>query len=358
VCAFLALMGDATTWHASWQIFQIAGLGSYVWVSGLIQLAVVPILVIIAAVDGLMHVQEDHRVQMRWVGIGLIVGAISTLYGAAYALTGPNPPPFSTWLGLLGDVPLLLIAYAILRHRIIDISIVVSRAAIFAIVSAGVVVLVVALEWALGQILGRGLGAEAANGVTGQALRLAVAVGVGLTAVPMLRLVERWLNSVFFGKRAQALAELRRFALEADVVTDSGSLLTLACDSMRDNSEGRYAAIYMSQNGGYTRARSSDDSPPLVLDQDDAAIVRLRRWNEPFEMNGGAHALSEALMLPMTIGGSLLGVLVCGPKRERVHYLSEEIEALALVAHRVGTASYVLRQRELHSEELPQTASP
>jgi hypothetical protein len=115
---------------------------------------------------------------------------------------------------------------------------------------------------------------------------------------------------------------------------------------LRENVDGRFAAIYLSKNGGYSRVRSSDNSPPLTLPQDDAAIVRLRRWNEPFEMKPGEHPLSESLLLPMTIGGTLLGLLVCGPKRERTHYLNEEIEALTQVAHRVGTASYVLKQRE------------
>jgi hypothetical protein len=56
----------------------------------------------------------------------------------------------------------------------------------------------------------------------------------------------------------------------------------------------------------------------------------------------------------------LLGVLVCGPKRERMHYLNEEVEALALVAHRVGTASYVLLQRDSHTlrSEVPLAPAP
>ena len=349
--AVLSLWSIVSVPHADWQLFQITGSASYAWIERLFLFGIVPLLVLVAAIDGLMHVDEEHRIQMRWVGIALILSAMPGLYIELSGLLTnfSAAPPFVTWLGIFRDVPLLLIAYAILRHRIVDVSIVVSRAAIFAIVSAAVVVLVVVLEWVLGQILGRGVGAEAANGIAGQALRLAVAVGVGLSAVPILRLVERWLNSVFFGKRAQALAEFRRFALEADVVTSKAALLTLACDSLRDNIEGRYAAIYMSENGGYKRVRSSDDSPPPVLGQDDSAIVRLRRWNEPFEMNANVHALSEALMLPMTIGGSLLGVMVCGPKRERTHYLNEEIEALALVAHRVGSALYVLLQRDSHT---------
>ncbi len=349
----VALWSDISVFHGSLQLFEIRGIASYSWIGAVLAVGLVPLLVLIGAIDGLVHVDENHRMQMRWVGTAMIISAVPAFYSFGFLVYGGSTPPLVTWLRVLSDVPFLLIAYAILRHRIVDISIVISRAAIFAIVSATVVVLVIVLEWVLGQILARGVGAETSKGVTGEALRLAVAVAVGLSAVPILRLVERWLNAIFFGKRVQALAELRRFALEADAVTDSGSLLTLACDSMRDNSDARFAAIYMARNGGYVRVRSSDNFPPLVLDQDDAAIVRLRRWKEPFEMIAGAHALSEALMLPMTIGGSLLGVLVCGPKRERVHYLKEEIEALALVAHRVGTASYVLQHGECHAVNTP-----
>ncbi len=134
-------------------------------------------------------------------------------------------------------------------------------------------------------------------------------------------------------------------ALEADVVTDIPSLLTLTFESVRENIEGRYAAIYIVADGLYERVRSSHEALPVALEQNDSAIVRLRRWNEPFEMELGSHPLSEALLLPMSIRGSLLGTLVCGPKRERTHYLSEEVDALALVAHRVGTA-YELLSRE------------
>ena len=131
----------------------------------------------------------------------------------------------------------------------------------------------------------------------------------------------------------------------ADVVTDTPSLVALTFESVRENIEGRYAAIYIAAGGAYERVRSSSETLPASLEQNDPAVVRLRRWSEPFEMELGRHPLSEALLLPMSIRGSLLGLLVCGPKRERTHYLSEEVDALALVAHRVGTA-YELLSRE------------
>lgn len=90
-------------------------------------------------------------------------------------------------------------------------------------------------------------------------------------------------------------------------------------------------------NGTY-RAVHAPESLPQTLPINDSAVVRLRRWNEPFEMDRGTHPLAEALLLPMSVRGSLLGIMCCGPKRERTRYLAEEIDVLALVAHRVGTA--------------------
>lgn len=345
VIVLLSFWADASVWHANWQLFQIAGSPSYTWMSKLLSMVILRLLIIVAAIDGLMHADEAHRIQMRWIGIALILSALPALYPAAYVLTSPATPPFLPWLGLLGDLPLLLIAYAILRHRIVDVTFVVSRAAIFTVLSAVVVAMVVAFEWILSQILARGVGVEAANGFAGQALRLAVAVGVGLVAVPILQLVERWLNRVFFAKRAQALAELNRFALEADVATDSSWLLSVALETVLNSIEGGWVAIYIAEKAVFARVRSSRDNLPRQINENDAAMLRLRRWNQPFEMALGPHPLSEALLVPLSARGELLGTIVCGPKRERTHYLKEEIDALALVGQRVAT-SYMMLELE------------
>jgi hypothetical protein len=335
---------DLTSFVARDQLFQIAGSVAPAWFANFIW-ALVSLILLAGAIEGLIRVDEEHRAQARWVGGAVMLSQAAWLVTNFTLLANPNPQPWSSWMSLFQDVPLLAIAYAILRHRLVDVTIVFSRAAVFGFVSITLVALFVAGEWVAAQILERGLGAAAANGWLGKAVPLGVALLVGLSARSIHAVVDRQLNAIFFGKRAQALAALRRLALEADVVTDTASLLTLTFESVNENIEGRYAAVYIAQNAFYECVRSSDDRLPIRLEQNDSAIVRLRRWNEPFEMEFGSHPLSEALLLPMSIRGSLLGLLVCGPKRERTHYLSEEIDALALVAHRVGTA-YELLSRE------------
>jgi hypothetical protein len=66
--------------------------------------------------------------------------------------------------------------------------------------------------------------------------------------------------------------------------------------------------------------------------------LRLRRWSEPFECDEPSHALRGALFVAMTARTRLVGFIVCGPKRDRTHYLPEEIETLTMLAHRVASS--------------------
>jgi hypothetical protein len=329
------------------QLFEIAGSGSPSWFQQLVWM-VISAFMLVAAVEGMLRADAEHRAQMRWVAGALVLSESSWMVLNVSLMTNPNPQPWFAWLSLFTDVPLLAIAYAILRHRLVDLSIVFSRAAAFGFVSVTLVALFIAGEWIAAQIVERGLGAGAASGWLGKAVPLAIALAVGLSARSIHGAVENRLNAIFFGKRGKSLAALRRLALEADVVTDKRSLLDLTYESVRANIEGTYAAIYLEDGGAYRLERGAH--VPETLGVNDPAVVRLRRWNEPFELELGEHPLSESLLLPMTVRGSLLGALVCGPKRERTHYLTEEIDALALVAHRVGTA-YELLTREGASSE-------
>lgn len=309
--------------------------------------AVANLLLLGGAIEGLIRVNEEHRAQMRWVGGAIILSTVPFLIWDFVLLVSPSVDG-GPWLTLLGDVPLLAISYAILRHRLVDLSIVVSRAAIFGFVSLVVVALFLSFEWAAAQILERTAGNAVANGLVGQGLRLAIALAVGLSARPIHSFVERYLNRVFFGKRAQALATIRRFALEADLVTNSTELLNLTQETLDKTIEGPWSAVYMLSNGEVFKRASATPEAPLRLSENDSRVLRLRRWTEPFEAEVSSDSLSEALFVPMIVSGTLIGLIICGAKRERTHYLREEFESLEQLAHRVGIA-YVLLQHKNQS---------
>jgi len=144
-------------------------------------LAIVSLFVMAAAIDGLLRVDDDHRTQMRWVGTALILSSFIGLSGIFLFSSIPirGVTALQNSHVLLTDVPMLIIAYAVLRHRIVDLSIVISRAAIFSFVSITLVALFIAGEWAAIEVLDRTAGPRAAAGGAGQALTLAIALAVG-----------------------------------------------------------------------------------------------------------------------------------------------------------------------------------
>jgi GAF domain-containing protein len=181
---------------------------------------------------------------------------------------------------------------------------------------------------------------------------LVLALAIGLSAQRIHAQVDRRLNGVFFAKRARSLANLRRFSQETDVVVKGPSLLKLFYDTVVENTEATYAAIYLRDGGTFVLTHGSKHDLPQGLDEDDPAVVKLRRWNEAFENERGSHPLSEALVIPMTVHGTLFGILVCGPKKERTHFAGEEVDVLAHAAHRTGIAHLFLSNQTLSGRPL------
>jgi hypothetical protein len=316
---------------------------------------VVAIICILACLDGLAHVDVDRRAQMNWVAAAIISNQIPWLFISLATLVAP------TWdipvLGLVQnlDVPnipvLIILPYVILRHRLLDLSIVVSRAAIFASVSLIVVSAFIVGEWFIGNLAQRfvpGTGRD----VAGQAMLLVLALAIGLSAQRIHSQVDRRLNGVFFAKRARSLANLRRFSQETDVVVKGQALLKLFYETVISNTEATYTAIYLRDGGTFVLTHGSKDDLPQGLDEDDPTVVKLRRWNEAFEHERGPHPLSEALVIPMTVHGTLFGILVCGPKKERTHFAGEEVDVLAHAAHRTGIAHLFLSNQMLNGQPL------
>jgi hypothetical protein len=303
---------------------------------------------IVGCLAGLATVDDEHRAQMNWVAFAVIVVSVAWLVNAAATLIAPAwTMPGRAWLQLFENVPFLIVLpYVILRHRLVDISVAVSRTAVFATVSVLVVSAFVLGEWLIGKAADEWL-PQSQKGIAGQAVVLAVALMIGLSARSIHALVERRLNALFFARRARALANLRRFAHETDVVMKGAALLTMFYDTVAANTDARYVAVYLRDAATFVLARGTSSALPAGFDEDDAAVVHLRRWSEPYEHDAGAHPFSEALIVPMTVHGTLFGVLVCGPKRERTHYSHEEIEVLAQAAHRTGIAYVFLSHQSV-----------
>lgn len=275
---------------------------------------------------------RDSRARLQW-----IVAAFSVAFLPAIALVfvlaqlGIFPPVWvincsQTW-EILAPAAL---AYTVLRHRLFDIRFVFSRALLYGTITSLTIGILALVDWGFGRWLTQSRFALVAE------LALALLLGIGITLVH--RRIEYILNRVIFRAQTLALEALRRFGHEVDLIADPQRLLMQTYDALYRRLECEYVGVYTEEGASFALATPSADAQPALLPNDDFAVLRLRRWSEPFECDEPQHPLRGALLVPMTARTQLVGFIACGPKRDHTHYLPEEIETLTGLAHRTAAA--------------------
>jgi hypothetical protein len=262
---------------------------------------------------------------------GQRIGWVTASYGfywAAWILAGQAGPLLggenATWVWRTFNVAHIVVplglTYAALQRRLFDVGFIINRAAAFTVVSTIVIGSFVLLEWALGKWF------EDVNHATSVVLNAALALVLGLSMRFLHNRVDGFVDSVFFRKRNENERALRRFAREANLMTDRTIMLDRAMAVILAHSEISAVDITMVE----------------ALDLNDAAVLAMRTWHEPVELARYRTSLVGEYAFPLEVHGSLLGALVCGQKRNEEAYAPDEIDALRELTHGVGLALWTL----------------
>jgi GAF domain-containing protein len=232
----------------------------------------------------------------------------------------------------------LVLTYVALNRRLIDVGFALNRTVVFAAVSAIVIAAFVLVEWAASEWFA-GLN-HRASAVIG----MIVALALGMSLRYIHKYVDRFVDRVFFRKRHDDEAALRNFAHEAAFINDRDILLQRAVATVKQHTDATDAVILV-RDGTAIYALAGQDECEDVS-ENDAAIVALRAWGKPVDL----HTIDDTQVrgewaFPMISRGDLLGLLVCGPKRDGEAYAPDEADALRALAHGVGTALDTLMTR-------------
>ena len=276
-----------------------------------------------------MALRGPERQRLGWVfaSFGLfwlvwLTQEVATALGSTWAHWGDleNAGIFLIPLGL---------TYAAVSRRLFDLGFVLNRAAVFAGVSAIVVGAFVLLEWTLGAWF------ERSGHDTGLAVNAALALVMGLSLRVVHHRVDRVVDTVFFRKRHEDEMALRAFAREAAFITDAPTLLERTRETILDHSDASGVSIVV----------------PSGAELNDPAVLAMRASQNAVDLHGYKTQLAGEYAFPMLVHGTLLGVLVCGEKKNGERYAPDEVDALKTVAHGVGLALDGLsRDRGLHAE--------
>ncbi|HET7815075.1 MAG TPA: hypothetical protein VFL13_11960 [Candidatus Baltobacteraceae bacterium] len=275
---------------------------------------------------------RDSRNRLRWVVLSFLVAFMPNLiFGYAGQFLGLYLPIWVVNLtASLTVIAPVGLAYTILKHRLFDVRFVVSRAFVYAVLTSLSVGVLALLDWGFGKWL--------EDSKFALFVELALALVIGIVMTSLHKRIEHFLNAVVFRAQALALEGLRRFTNELDLISDPHRLLVQTHESLANRLDVEYVAIYTAEGASFAQTSPPDDRAPALLAGDDFAVLRLRRWHEPFECDEAKHPLRSALLLPMSAHTELVGFIVCGPKNEHARYAPDEVATLAALAHRAGTA--------------------
>ncbi|HUN26239.1 MAG TPA: hypothetical protein VMU67_08025 [Steroidobacteraceae bacterium] len=329
----LALFGESTVGRMG-PTYRGVVSPYWVYVSArpvLIAMTAMPVLILLA---GYRRAAHESRLRIRWVlwSTALLLATIV----AFTAVTADREPYLFQVVSVLQGLSLLGYVYAVLRSRLVDVSFVLDRALVFALITG--------LLFGVFSLLEQALHHFAVGERLSWAVQAVVALAMAMGLSPLHHRLERWIERIFFHHQILAVAALRRFATECAFVEREERLVELAIERLLTHCAA--AAVYERTSAGYRLRAARGFAWPRLIDADDQVFVSLRAHQQEVDLEEVANAIAaEGYAFPMSVAETLSGAVVCRP-RDGEQFAPDVRAALEEVARNLGMSLYILRNRE------------
>jgi hypothetical protein len=292
--------------------------------------------------------QDRTRYALMLVAIGLLVVSqdviTPVMSGTGSDWSMENPLVVIQLVGSLAGAGVF--AYAVLRHRVVDLGFAINRTLVYGALSGLLLVAFGLIEWAVEDFMPRG-GREASVLVDA-----GVALAVFLTFHRVRDVAEHAIERLFFRSWQQAEAALRRFVRDPVFATRPRTLTEGFVAALGRYAEGAEAAIYLlGEDGGYERADWAAAEVGETLDADDPALIAMRAEPKAQVVEAALSKLDAALIAPMVNRNEVIGLAVLGAKPSATDYRPDEIELIGWATRQVGLDLHALKMERLEASE-------
>lgn len=229
--------------------------------------------------------------------------------------------------------------YTVLRHRVVDVAVVLDRTLVYGATTALVVGLLAAVNsLALRETLLPG---------AGLLLQVIVPLALGIVLGKLRTYMDRLVERVFFRSKYLSEKALRYFARHAGHFREVAKLLEASAEELVRDIRAPSVAIYSAGETGFSRLESCGAARfPERLGGDDGAAVALRAEHRAVDLDRVKSVLGpDGCVFPMLVLGNLRGFIVC-ENRPGEHYGADEKRLLGQFAREVGAAWRILRARD------------
>jgi len=349
-CALLGALG------LLWAFITVPYFLGYAWLEPAVWLTLVRslleasgvLLCALTFLDVWRHSPPERRPRLRWLLCGMGVALITFVLISGYFLVvwGSGPAALAT-VSIGGDVftaaGMLLLGYAILRHRVMDVGFVVNRALVYGVLTAGLLISFGVIEWLVDHFV------RFEQRERSQLLDAIIALGLFLLFHRARHWIESLVERVFFGAWHAREEQLARFLDKAPHFSCPAALEQAFLAAV-DAYSGAHSGLYLREPDGHfaLRAATLAGLPP-ELDADAAPLIEMKTFKEPLAL-GPAVTLGEAtLAVPMLRRAELVGALVLSAVRAGESFRPDQLERLGHAAQQVCLDLYALRLEQVEA---------
>ncbi len=313
-------------------------------------------------VVGAPNIEDRRKLKvMLW---GTLVGITpAVLFGLAYDLLRVDTP---FWAGFVKGTVLFLLplsfAYAVVKHRVMAIPVLLRRSARYLLVERGFTILILLISVGITLWFGQAFARRFSAG-SKVAIPIGATLGVGLIlgATQAQRQVRTRLDRAFFRSAYDAQQILENLAETALTVSDRPALAALLHQQIRDALHPMPLVIYLlSRDGGLQAYAGHPAGQAQTLSMRDPVVQRLAAAGAPLELdhdnlrNPLLEQLHAEILVPISgsANGELQGVKVLGPRLSEEPYSARDKRLLASVASQAGIAMRSISLAEKMAERM------
>lgn len=298
---------------------------------------------------------------MLW---GTVVGVtpLVLFVGAIFAHARVPMVLYQVSVVLLLSLWPLSFGYAVVKHRVLEIPVLLKRSARYLLVQRGFTNLLLLLWLAAIWLFTYGV-----SGLLGRfsnaVLALGLLFGFGLVwiAAPVVKHVTQRIDRAFFRSAYDARQILESLVEETRTVTSREELAVLLGGEIKQALHPAFAAVYLADSGGQLRVYPDGSATKFrPLPSRLPLLEELAGHKEPWQISdsdSGARGLPDGLaifapnhpdcLVPILMrGGSLTGLLVLGARLSQEPYSREDKRLLSAVAAQAGATLENMRLPE------------
>ncbi len=310
---------------------------------------------------------EQARIMYR--GTMLTLALPTGIYFLPYNFL-ERPLPYSEYVLLLTVLWPMILAYAIIKHRFMDIDFIVKRGLAYTLTSGFVVAAYFLLVVGIGKLV------LLVTGSSSQFVTIIATLIIASLFNPVKNRVQAFVDRRFFPSRFTYRQAVRRLNHKLVNVVDLEKLQDLVEAFLGDTMQVAPIVSYWMDDGRncfvVQKSRDIDKSDCVPFREDDVVVQKLLKSTQlidvsalkdtleqlPAEALHGWTLLQTEIVLPLTTKGKLQGFVSLGPKTNGESYYREDLEVLEALSDQVNVSlanamlTEELREQERMKKEL------